>query len=1045
MNIKFIHYKLLQGLFVLYCCIFPFDAKAQNIVELLLGGKKGPDLQLQTPRDKRLSQIKQRLSELDKQLNNQRKRKKEQSEHFKREQQNHRTQAQESRLIPIDAWWRGEADVVQLRLQIAQSAEQSVEEVGRLESALALFEQNLQTLRQLLQNYLQVNTEIGEQIERYYRGAEDALKLYEDWNKLRLQIDSSQKILEQSAALQRKLLAQQDNNQIEFDRVRRQMVADKIVISSDVKGESRLIPLPSEKLPASDLTPLLKPKSMPVPQSKPAMSLPIKQDAATTTSRPIQDKELAATTQPTESQPVAPSAEALEHKQRHEQYLQRLHGALLRQQFEFHRLHRRWLAVRLRDEALEQEIAQFRIQLYQQIADQMGTRLKNFAAHSRDGIWYWQPPQLKRELLQQLSQHTNITIKQASDSISEIHKKLAIRWQQRDITEQVLQFLVLILMLFVAVFIALFLRKRWGLLIDSLDTRAKTLATTRVLWRGLEMFYRVLYDLTPYLLCLFFLLFLFWMWEYPVSWLRFVWRCGWMLWIWRICWTLADQFFPAQTDRSFFPNLESAGIHRFRRVIKAASSFAFFFLPLLFAIQLLDYPEALVHLFYIVFYAFLLTSVIILFINPAFVLALVPTDTMAGRMLILLIYRCYPFIFLIAFGIYGIYVWGYINFAAYLAKGIVLTALLMGAAFGLNQFSWAFSRWAFGFAKGEKGWFDVEKRWARHILRFIRIVIGVILVLGSISLILEVWGIAAGLSTVVRLFNYPFVQIKDTQINLLSLIKLLSSIGGSFWLAHITKHYSKKYVYPVLRMSNANQHASNTVLGYVIIALGLLFGLQWMGVGIGVLTIFAGIVGIGVGFGLQNIASNFISGLILTFGQSIKVGDLIEIGELMGEVKEITARCTTIETTDYRIILIPNSEFLTTKVINWSMGRPYIMAKLSVGVSYGTDVSLVSKLLLELANAHPKVLDNPAPLVRFNDFGSNSLDFALWIGVSNPLERFRILSELRQSVDQVFSQHHITIAFPQSDVHIDPDLKQAVIEAAKSYTIINQKKEQHPT
>jgi small-conductance mechanosensitive channel len=436
----------------------------------------------------------------------------------------------------------------------------------------------------------------------------------------------------------------------------------------------------------------------------------------------------------------------------------------------------------------------------------------------------------------------------------------------------------------------------------------------------------------------------------------------------------------------------------------------------------------------VLFYAIIMTGLLLLLFNKDGILSLIPTTHVAGRTTLVLTYRFYPLLLLLVLGLFGVYVWGYINLAAYLTLGISLTLLLVSLAAGLYRLAWVFGLWMFGFSKGQTGLVQVEKKWARNLLRLFRVSVGVLLTLVSVGLLLEIWRVGGGLSAFGRLFVTPFLQIKDTQITLLSLGKLLLSLVVAFWLSKWLRKNCREYLYPALRMSNANQHAANTVLGHAILIIGTLFGFQWMGVGIGVLAVFAGVVGIGVGFGIQNIASNFISGLIITFGQPIKVGDLIEVDGVMGEVKEVSGRSTTIETFDLRIVLIPNSEILTKKVINWSMGRPCVMVKLGVGVAYGSDVKLALETLLAVAKDHPLVLSEPSPALRFGDFGASSLDLSIWVAVADPLRRFEVISDMRLEVDRRFQELDITIAFPQQDVHLHPSLEDAMIHAMKAHS-----------
>ena len=162
-----------------------------------------------------------------------------------------------------------------------------------------------------------------------------------------------------------------------------------------------------------------------------------------------------------------------------------------------------------------------------------------------------------------------------------------------------------------------------------------------------------------------------------------------------------------------------------------------------------------------------------------------------------------------------------------------------------------------------------------------------------------------------------------------------------------------------------------TIVRYVLVIGGLLVILQTAGIDLTTLNVFAGTVGIGVGFGLQNIANNFISGLIILFERPVKIGDRIEVGSVNGKVVDIASRSTTVLTNDNVAIIIPNSKFIVENVVNWSHNDPKMRFKIPVSVAYGSDVRLVEKALLEVAHANPDVLGDPAPSVRLVGFGDS--------------------------------------------------------------------------
>ena len=180
----------------------------------------------------------------------------------------------------------------------------------------------------------------------------------------------------------------------------------------------------------------------------------------------------------------------------------------------------------------------------------------------------------------------------------------------------------------------------------------------------------------------------------------------------------------------------------------------------------------------------------------------------------------------------------------------------------------------------------------------------------------------------------------------------------------------------------------------------------------------AGALGIGIGFGLQNIVSNFVSGIILLFDPSIQVGDMVQVGDDWGTVSRINIRTTVVQTFDNASLIIPNSEMLSNKITNWSFQDPKVRRQVDVGVAYGSDVQLVRKLLLQIAEEMPEVLGDPDPRVDFMDFGDSALIFRIRFWVSSPDYWLTAPTELRFRIDEEFKKHGIEIAFPQQDIHI---------------------------
>ncbi|MDX9847981.1 MAG: mechanosensitive ion channel [Tenuifilaceae bacterium] len=217
-------------------------------------------------------------------------------------------------------------------------------------------------------------------------------------------------------------------------------------------------------------------------------------------------------------------------------------------------------------------------------------------------------------------------------------------------------------------------------------------------------------------------------------------------------------------------------------------------------------------------------------------------------------------------------------------------------------------------------------------------------------------------------------------------------------------------------------HAIGTIFRYVFVFVGLVIVIQSTGIDLSALTVLAGALGVGIGFGLQNMTNNFISGIIILFERPIKIGDRVELPELdnlTGDVVNISARSTTIITNDNIAILVPNSKFISDTVINWSYNNSEVRFNIPVSVAYKEDPEVVREILVAVAKSHPGVLQNPSPDVLFDEYGDSSLNFLLRIYTDEYSRKPRVLkSELYYEIFKKFKEKGIEIPFPQRDVYI---------------------------
>ena len=206
------------------------------------------------------------------------------------------------------------------------------------------------------------------------------------------------------------------------------------------------------------------------------------------------------------------------------------------------------------------------------------------------------------------------------------------------------------------------------------------------------------------------------------------------------------------------------------------------------------------------------------------------------------------------------------------------------------------------------------------------------------------------------------------------------------------------------------------IVRYFIIGLAFIIALSVIGVDLSKFNLMAGALGLGIGFGLQNIISNFISGLILIFERPIQPHDVVEVGSLLGEVKKIGVRSSNIRTFSGAEVVVPNSNLISNEVINWTLSDNVKRIEIKIGAAYGTDLQKVVDILKETAEAHEKVLKNPAVSALFSEFGDSSLDFRLlyWVPVEYGISS---KSEVSIAVYNRFKEDGITIPFPQRDVN----------------------------
>jgi small-conductance mechanosensitive channel len=252
-----------------------------------------------------------------------------------------------------------------------------------------------------------------------------------------------------------------------------------------------------------------------------------------------------------------------------------------------------------------------------------------------------------------------------------------------------------------------------------------------------------------------------------------------------------------------------------------------------------------------------------------------------------------------------------------------------------------------------------------------------------------------------------------------SLFMIILSLFLLFYLTGKLHKLLIKRIFPRYNIDTAVGISIATLTRYLLIVIGLVIIFQTSGIDLTALGILFGALGIGIGFGLQNITSNFISGIIILFEKPVKIGDRVEVGEIVGNIVKISARATTIINNDNIAVVVPNSEFINSQVINWSLNSRDVRFNFPVGVSYKEDPQKIKRILLEVANANEGVLKSPKPDVLFDGFGESSLDFNLRIWTFEYSDRPKVLkSQLYYAIFEKFKEHGVEIPYPQRDLHL---------------------------
>jgi len=273
-------------------------------------------------------------------------------------------------------------------------------------------------------------------------------------------------------------------------------------------------------------------------------------------------------------------------------------------------------------------------------------------------------------------------------------------------------------------------------------------------------------------------------------------------------------------------------------------------------------------------------------------------------------------------------------------------------------------------------------------------------------------------STIQEYLNLTLFMLQDTPVTIMSLVVFFIFLSVFIFLGAFTRRMLQSRVLSKLEIDPGLQYTLARVSQYIIVIIGVLVSFQFVGINLTSLAVVFGLLSVGIGFGLQNITANFISGLIVMFERPISVGDRVDVAGIEGDVTEINIRSTKIRTLNNISIIVPNTEFVSNSVINYSHGDPTFRLDINVGVAYSSDLDKVLKALNEVAEEHDKVMKQPKHQVHLTEFGDSAWEMQLRVWIPNVKERYILRNEFHQAIVRKFNELEIEIPFPQRDLHV---------------------------
>jgi len=273
-----------------------------------------------------------------------------------------------------------------------------------------------------------------------------------------------------------------------------------------------------------------------------------------------------------------------------------------------------------------------------------------------------------------------------------------------------------------------------------------------------------------------------------------------------------------------------------------------------------------------------------------------------------------------------------------------------------------------------------------------------------------------------KIWHFALFSVGATTVTAGSIIIFLLVLLAAIVVARLLTRIFGTRMLSRFNIDEGTRYNLERIAYYLLLGIGAIIAFNIIGISLSGLAVILGLFSVGIGFGLQNVTSNFFAGLILLLERPIRVHDWITIGDTEGDVLAINMRATTVRSIDNIAIIVPNSEFISKQVTNWSYGDKKIRLNIDVGVSYGSNLDAVLRSLKEVALENERVLKTPEPIVLLKDFGDSSWNMRLLCWIDDPREHWKIQSDLKCDIVRKFRAKNIEIPFPQRDLHVKSPL-----------------------